>query len=98
MVLFKGGASKESREVTLYAGKKRIMELAGQLRLNQHCVDTAFNFFKMAVARGLTRGRRSFTVSAACLYITCRMEGTPHLLLDFCDVIQVWLNDSFCSR
>lgn len=25
----------------------------------------------------------------ACLYITCRLEETPHLLLDFSDVTQV---------
>lgn len=69
------------------------MQVGGQLRLNQHCTDMAFNFFKMAVSKGLTRGRRSAYVVAACLYMTCRLEGTPHLLLDFSDVLRVNIYD-----
>ena len=64
----------------LFPGKKRLQHLGNQLRLNQHCVDTAFNFFKMAVIRRLTRGRRTHHVTAACLYIVCRTEGTPRIL------------------
>ena len=36
----------------------------------------AVNFYSMALARGLTKGRKSAHVVAACIYITCRMEGT----------------------
>ncbi|KAF0299330.1 Transcription factor IIIB subunit [Amphibalanus amphitrite] len=84
-----GALGKESREVTLRNAKKKINWLAQQLRLNQHCVDTAHNFFKMALSRGLTRGRRSNQVIGACLYITCRTEGTPHMLIDFSDILLV---------
>jgi hypothetical protein len=49
-------------------------------RLNQHCIDTAFNFYKMALQRQLTRGRRNTHVVAACVYMTCRTEGTPRIL------------------
>nr|CAD7442067.1 unnamed protein product [Timema bartmani] len=57
--------------------------------LNQHCIDTAFNFYKMALTRHLTRGRKNAHVIAACVYITCRTESTPHLLIDFSDVLQI---------
>ncbi|KAH3854172.1 hypothetical protein DPMN_096711 [Dreissena polymorpha] len=80
---------KESRTVTLQNGKRRIQQLASQMNLNQHCVDTAFNFFKMAVSKQMTRGRKHTHVIAACLYLTCRAEKTPHMLLDFSDVLQV---------
>lgn len=61
-------------------GRRQIHHLGNQLQLNQHCLDTAFNFFKMAVGKHLTRGRRMAHVTAACLYLVCRTEGTPRIL------------------
>uniref|UniRef100_A0A9J2Q2X5 Cyclin-like domain-containing protein n=1 Tax=Ascaris lumbricoides TaxID=6252 RepID=A0A9J2Q2X5_ASCLU len=80
---------QEPREVTYMKGKKLIVEIASQLRINQHCIDTAHNFFRMCVCRNFTRGRMRSHVVAACLYMTCRLENTAHLLLDFSDVTQV---------
>ncbi|XP_012520516.1 PREDICTED: transcription factor IIIB 90 kDa subunit isoform X1 [Propithecus coquereli] len=80
---------KESRAQTLQNGRRHIHHLGNQLQLNQHCLDTAFNFFKMAVSKHLTRGRRMAHVTAACLYLVCRTEGTPHMLLDLSDLLQV---------
>ncbi|XP_043111778.1 BRF1 RNA polymerase III transcription initiation factor subunit a [Puntigrus tetrazona] len=57
--------------------------------MNRHCLDTAFNFYKMALCKHLTRGRKSSHVIAACLYLVCRTEGTPHMLLDLSDLLQV---------
>ncbi|KAM3594011.1 uncharacterized protein V6R79_000624 [Siganus canaliculatus] len=57
--------------------------------MNQHCLDTAYNFYKMALMKHLTRGRRSSHVVAACIYMVCRTEGTPHMLLDLSDLLQV---------
>ena len=64
----------------LLSGRKKIQQVGSQLKLNQHCLDTAFNFFKMAVHKNLTRGRKQAHVIAACLYIVCRTEGTPRIL------------------
>ncbi|KAK6738697.1 hypothetical protein RB195_020671 [Necator americanus] len=98
-----GVVSQESREVTFAKGRKLIEEIASQLRINQHCIDTAYNFFKMSVSRNLTRGRIRSHVVVACLYMTCRLENTAHLLLDFSDITQVNVFDlgrtlSFLSR
>lgn len=82
-------SSRESREITLENAKRRIKSIGQQLRLNSHCVTTAFNFYKMALSRRLTYGRRQNNVYAACLYMTCRIEGTSHMLLDLSDVTQV---------
>ena len=54
-------------------------------------IDMAFYFFKLLLAKHLTRGRKSTHTIAACLYITCRTEGTSHMLIDFSDVLQVSL-------
>ncbi|XP_010021512.1 PREDICTED: transcription factor IIIB 90 kDa subunit-like, partial [Nestor notabilis] len=77
---FHANLGKESRAQTLQNGKRQIHHLGNQLQLNQHCLDTAFNFFKMAVSKHLTRGRKMTHVIAACLYLVCRTEGTPRIL------------------
>ncbi|CAN9508005.1 unnamed protein product [Ophioblennius macclurei] len=86
---FHTSVGKESRAQTLQNGKRQIQHLGSQLQLNQHCLDTAFNFFKLVVSKHLTRGRKTEHVIAACLYLVCRTEGTPHMLLDLSDLLQV---------
>lgn len=86
---FRHGLGQESRAVTLENGKRRINAVGHQLQMNQHCIDTAYNFYKLAVNKRLTRGRRTNHVVAACLYLVCRTEKTPHMLLDFSDVLQI---------
>ncbi|ESN96004.1 hypothetical protein HELRODRAFT_193467 [Helobdella robusta] len=76
---------RDSRHVTLQNGKNRIQKLASNLNLSSHCADMAYNFFKLAVSKSLTKGRRSIHVAAACLYIACRTEKKPLMLLDFSD-------------
>ena len=61
-------------------GKRRINHVGHQLQMNQHCIDTAYNFYKLAVNKRLTRGRRTNHVVAACLYLVCRTERTPRIL------------------
>ncbi|XP_031620825.1 transcription factor IIIB 90 kDa subunit isoform X2 [Contarinia nasturtii] len=86
---FHVGVGTESREVTLRKARQGITHLSHQLHLNNHCIDTACNFFKMALMRHLTRGRKNTHIYAACVYITCRTEGTSHLLIDISDVLQI---------
>lgn len=87
------GSSKESREITLRNAKQKVKEVGAQLRLNNLCVETAFNFYKMALTRRLTHGRKHSHVIAACVYLACRVEATPHLLLDLSDLMQVNVYD-----
>lgn len=65
-----------------YLAKRRLSVLGHQLKLNQHCIDTAFGFFKMALQLNLTRGRKSSIMDTACLYLVCRSEGTPRIHAD----------------
>jgi transcription initiation factor TFIIIB Brf1 subunit/transcription initiation factor TFIIB len=78
---------RESREITLQNGKKLITEMASQLRLDKYHIDCAFNFYKMAVQQGITRGRKIRQVIAVCLYLVCRTQNKPYMLLDLCDVV-----------
>lgn len=63
-----------------YLGKRRLQALASQLKLNNHCVESAYMFLKLAVSKRLTKGRRTNHVAAACLYLVCRTEKTPRIL------------------
>ncbi|XP_037551026.1 BRF1 RNA polymerase III transcription initiation factor subunit a [Nematolebias whitei] len=83
------GLGSESRAKTLQNAKQHINTLGHQLQMSQHCLDTAFNFYKMALNKSLTRGHKSAHIIAACIYLVCRTEGTPHMLLDLSDVLQV---------
>lgn len=49
--------------------------------MNQHHIDTSVNFYKMALNRHLTRGRKQAHNHAACVYITCRTEGTDRMYI-----------------
>uniref|UniRef100_A0A3Q3XC88 Transcription factor IIIB 90 kDa subunit n=1 Tax=Mola mola TaxID=94237 RepID=A0A3Q3XC88_MOLML len=88
---FHTSVGKETRTQTLQGGKRQIQQLGSQLQLNQHCLDTAFNFFKMVVSKHLTRGRKMEHVIAACLYLVCRTEGTPRILVSSCAQVNVYI-------
>lgn len=64
----------------LSPAKQSINTLGHQLQMSQRCLDTALNFYKMALTKHLTRGRKSSHVIAACIYMVCRTEGTPRIL------------------
>lgn len=69
-------------------GRRRIAHLASALKLGSTHVDGAFRLFQLAVQHNFTQGRRTPNVVAACLYIFCRRNKTPHMLIDFSDVLQ----------
>ena len=78
----------QSREITIANAKRRLQALAGAVRLSDHHVEIAHRWFILAIQHNFTRGRKSQNVVAACLYIVCRSEKTPHMLLDFSDILK----------
>ena len=79
---------KESRELAFNNGQRHISQLAGALRLAEHHQEAAQRLFMLAVQHNFIQGRRTQHVIAACLYTVCRKEKTPHLLIDYSDVLQ----------
>merc|ERR1719431_1188489 len=86
---FLTGVGREARGVTLKNARSKIVSLTQQLRLRKDHVDMSFHFYKLALNKGITRGRKSAHVIAACVYITCRTEATGHMLIDISDVLEV---------
>ncbi|XP_036150414.1 transcription factor IIIB 90 kDa subunit [Monomorium pharaonis] len=87
------GSGKESRGITIQNARKGITHLCLQLGLNQNCIDTSVNFYKMALNRHLTRGRKQAHNQAACVYITCRIERTEHMLIDISDILHICVHE-----
>ena len=83
------GVGRESREVTLKNARTKIVSLTQQLRLRKDHEDMSLHFYKLALNKRKTMGRKSSHVIAACVYITCRVESTGHMLIDISDVLEV---------
>ncbi|KGG51450.1 subunit Brf1 of transcription factor TFIIIB complex [Mitosporidium daphniae] len=79
----------DSREVTICQARLRLQALGFALGMSEHHINAAHRWFILAYQHQFTRGRRSQAVAAGCLYIVCRQEKTPHMLLDFSDVLRV---------
>lgn len=50
-------------------------------------IESAQRVYLMGVQRNFTMGRLSSHVAAACLYVCCRREKSPQMLIDFSDVL-----------
>lgn len=78
-----------------------IDQIASKLNINQSIRDMGHNYHKLASIhknsnqknlkdnkfKSLTQGRNTKVVAAACLYMACRIQKSPHLLIDFSDAI-----------
>ncbi|KAJ4977818.1 hypothetical protein NE237_008598 [Protea cynaroides] len=85
------GEHSESHERTLNKGRDEISDMVVSLGIGggNSIIDPAFAFYKIAVERNFTRGRRTSQVAAACLYIACREKKRAYLLIDFSDYLQI---------
>ncbi|KAK9114029.1 hypothetical protein Syun_020826 [Stephania yunnanensis] len=81
----------ESRERTLRKGRDEIQNLVTNLEVGggDSIIDQAFIFYKIAVERHFTKGRRTSIVAASCLYIACRENKKAFLLIDFSEELRV---------
>ncbi len=83
------GDSRDSRDATLVNARRAISQVASSLRLPPLYIDRAYRLYQLALQRNFIFGRRQAHVVATCLYIICRQEKSPHLLIDFSDALQV---------
>ena len=81
-----------SRDATIANGRKEIARVASLLGLSQRHIEAAHRLFMLAIQHNFIQGRRTLNVVAACLYIVCRREKSPHLLIDFSDVLRTNLH------
>lgn len=80
--------SREATELTIGNGRRRIWHLVSALRLASRHAEAALRLFRLAVERNFHKGRRMANVCCACLYVVVRIERTPHMLIDFSDILE----------
>jgi transcription factor IIIB subunit 2 len=81
----------DSHEKAQQRGRQEIAHLVDMLsvRPREESIEGAHRLYKIALQRGFTRGRRTAQVAGACLYLICRQDAKPFLLIDFSDALQV---------
>lgn len=81
----------DSHERAQQRGRQEIAHLVDHLsvRPREETIEASHRLYKLALQRGFTRGRRTNQVAAACLYLVCRQDEKPFLLIDFSDALQV---------
>ncbi|OWM73163.1 hypothetical protein CDL15_Pgr001277 [Punica granatum] len=80
-----------SRERTLDNAYEDMKNLCYGLGMDQPegILKAASAFYRMALEKNFTRGRRSELVQAACVYIACRENRLPYLLIDFSNWLKI---------
>ncbi len=83
------GDSRGSRESTIQNARRHITQVAVNMRLPSQYGERALRLYQMALSKNFTFGRRQTHIVATCLYIVCRQDKSPYLLIDFSDALQV---------
>mmetsp|Transcript_19533 Transcript_19533/g.45432 ORF Transcript_19533/g.45432 Transcript_19533/m.45432 type:complete len:532 (+) Transcript_19533:117-1712(+) len=83
-----GDGLAPSQEVSLQKAMTKITWIADRLRLPQQVQDAARRIYQMAIAIGFTQGYPTRFIASSCLYLICRRQRLPHLLIDFSDILQ----------
>ncbi|KAK3446454.1 hypothetical protein EUGRSUZ_A02144 [Eucalyptus grandis] len=80
-----------SRERTLDRANEDMRNLCYGLGMDQPdgIVRTSLAFYRIALEKNFTRGRRTEQVEAACIYIACRESRLPYLLIDFSNLLKI---------
>ena len=80
-------AGQGALSTTLQRGGQRVDWIGQRLGLRNHVIDEGKRMFQLAAQRNFTTGRKTSHVAAACMYIVCRRDREPYLLLDFSDAL-----------
>ena len=85
------GYQLDSHEKSLAKGKAEVAHLVDRLavRPRDEAAEAAHRLYRLALQKNFTRGRRTAHVAAACLYVVCRQDSKPFMLIDFSDALHV---------
>ena len=84
-----GNSVYDSKETRLKKAFESIQQIARHLGLTQKIIDLAKTYYSLASTKyKFIQGRKTRHVCAVILYVACRYEKSPHLLIDFSDVLQ----------
>lgn len=87
-VNFGAGVQTSSHELAVARGITKIGWIADRLQLSAPIQEAGRRMFQLAVQMNFNSGHPTRLVACACLYIVCRRNKSPHLLIDFADVLK----------
>jgi transcription factor IIIB subunit 2 len=81
----------DSSEAAASKGRNELSAMIDHfsIRPREASLEAALRLYKLALAQGFTKGRVVGQVAACCLYIICRLDTKPFMLLDYSDLLQV---------
>lgn len=72
-----------------YYIKNTLASICTSLSLGIDHVECAYRWYKLLLQYQLSKGKSILYTLSACVYIVCRQEKTPHMLIDFSDVLHI---------
>lgn len=70
---------------------KLLTKIGTQLHMRPHEIDEAKRVYALAQENNFVQGRHSSIVAGVALYIICRKQKIPQMLIDFADILKVSL-------
>lgn len=68
-------------------GQRELSRIADQMQLSQQIQEAGKRMYQLAIQMDFNYGRPQNLVATACLYVVCRRNRSPYMLLDFADVL-----------
>lgn len=72
-----------------YYIKNTISSICSTLGLGNQFVDCGYRYYRLLLPYNLSKGKSILYTLSACVYIVCREEHTPHLLIDFSNSLNI---------
>lgn len=72
-----------------YYIKNTISGICASLGLGVDHVECSFRWYKLLLQYNLSKGKSILYTLSACIYIVCRQERTPHMLMDFSNALHI---------
>lgn len=72
-----------------YYIKNTIFSICQRLSLGKDYVECSFRWYKLCLQHSLSKGKSIIYTLSACIYLSCRQENTPHLLIDFSSELRI---------
>ena len=72
--------------------ENKINNICSGLGLGHEHASAAFRWYKLALQYNVSKGKNILYTLSACIYIVCRQERTPHMLIDFSALLRIDVN------
>lgn len=72
-----------------YYIRNTISGICASLGLGMDHVECSFRWYKLLLQYNLSKGKSILYTLSACVYIVCRQERTPHMLMDFSNALHI---------